>query len=120
MLPVVTITTFAIMARARAGKPGRKGGNVPMSLRFPPALRDRVRRFAAQKGLEEATAVRMLCTERLDELAMHEELKLAEKWQLEQALHSWQLLQKGALALAPDDALSKVFSAARARRSGSR
>jgi predicted DNA-binding protein len=86
-----------------------------MSLRFPTELRERVKRFAKRKGLEEATAVRLLCTERLEEIALEDEERLAEDWQDKEAIRAWERLLSGKTKIAPDDALEKVFAEARAR-----
>ncbi len=87
-----------------------------MSLRFSPELRARVRRFAKTKGLEEATAVRLLCTERLSELDVEAERRHLEKWQDEEAVRIWEKLVDGETRIAHDDALEKVFAEARTHR----
>lgn len=103
------------MSRKLARRPGRRGGNVPMSLRLPPQLRARVKRYATRKGLEEATAIRVLCAERLEELELTDELRLAEQWQRQEALVAWDQLLRGELEIAPANALKQVFAEARAR-----
>lgn len=86
-----------------------------MSLRFPADLRAQVKRFAKRKGLEEATAVRLLCTERLEEIALEADQRVAEDWQDKEATRVWERLLRGETAIARDDALEKVFARARAR-----
>jgi predicted DNA-binding protein len=86
-----------------------------MSLRFPEDLRERVKRFAKRKGLEEATAVRVLCAERLEELEREDDQRVTEDWQDKEAIHRWERLLRGEVRIAPDDALAKVFADARAR-----
>jgi hypothetical protein len=87
-----------------------------MSLRFPPALRARVQRFAVERGLEEATAVRTLCAERLQEIDLTSDLLLAERWQLQQARQAWDEWERGELETVELDALKTVFAEARRRR----
>ena len=86
-----------------------------MSLRFPPALRARVKRFAKKRGLEEATAVRLLCAERLEELDLAAEARQSADWQDEQAIRVWEKALREETKVAPDDALDKVFATARQR-----
>ena len=74
-----------------------------------------MKRFAKRKGLEEATAVRLLCAERLEELALERDDRLTEDWQDEQAIRLWEKLLRGQTKIAPDDALERVFAEARAR-----
>src|SRR2546430_17521943 len=98
------------MARNSARRTGRRSAGVPMSLRFPLELRAQVKRFAKRKGLEEATAVRLLCAERLEELALQDEDRLTEDWQDEQAIRGWEELPRGESRNASDDALGKGFN----------
>lgn len=70
-----------------------------MSLRLPADLRARVRVYAQAHGLEEATAIRSLCADRLRELELTEDLLAAERWQLEQASATWKKLERGELEL---------------------
>ena len=86
-----------------------------MTLRFPVQLRAQVKRFAKRKGLQEAAAVRLLCAERLEELALEDEARLTEDWQDDEAIRVWEKLLRGETRIAPDDALKKVFAEARAR-----
>ena len=85
----------------------RRPASVPLSLRFPLQLRTRVKKYAASRGLEEATAIRALCAERLRELELTEDLAVAERWQLARANESWDELERGEL---------KLFSSADVRR----
>jgi hypothetical protein len=66
-----------------------------------------VKKYAALHGLEEATAIRALCTERLRELELTEDLAVAERWQMARATESWDKLERGEL---------KVVSSAEVRR----
>lgn len=91
-----------------------------MSLRFPAELRARVKRYAATRGLEEATAVRALCAERLREVELGDDLMAAERWQLSSALESWDRLERGELEIVPRGDIRRMFSAARAAARKSR
>ena len=84
-----------------------------MSLRFPTDLRARVKRYARTRGLEEATAVRTLCADRLRDLELREELQLAEHWQLEDALATWDRLDRGELKTHDVSEVRKVFAEGR-------
>ena len=86
-----------------------------MSLRFPPQLRARVKRYARSRGLEEATAIRALCAERLRELDLTEDLHLAEQWQLQQARESWDRLLRGELETVEPTEVRRLFAQARVR-----
>lgn len=93
-----------------------------MSLRFPVDLRARVKRYAASRGLEEATAVRALCAERLQEVEFGEEVLAAERWQMSMALESWDQLEMGKLDTVPPSDIRGLFADARkaARKKGAR
>ena len=100
------------MTRATA-KAGRKKAGEPMNLRFPSALRRRVKKYARAHGLEEATAVRVLCAERLRDVELHEEREAAERWQFQQALADMDQLDRGEMKTVEFDELRKVFAEAR-------
>lgn len=87
-----------------------------MSLRFPADLRARVKRYARSRGLEEATAVRALCAERLRELDLTEDLRVAEQWQLGQAVESWDRMLRGELETVEPTEVRRLFAAARATK----
>lgn len=93
-----------------------------MSLRFPADLRARVKRYAASRGLEEATAVRALCADRLEEVELGEEVLAAERWQLSMALQSWDQLEVGKLDTVLPSEVRGLFADARraARKPGAR
>lgn len=101
---------------SRTAGPGGRAANVPVSLRLPPGLRQRVRRFAAARDLQEATAIRTLCAERLDEIELERELRAAEAWQLRQATATWDEFRAGKGRVVPRAAVDRVFAEARARR----
>ncbi len=106
---VVDITTINIMSK----RSGRRPVSVPLSLRFPPELRSRVKKYAASHGLEEATAIRALCTERLRELELTDDLALAERWQRARATESWDQLERGELKLASAAEVRRILVEAR-------
>ncbi len=106
---------------ARSGRGGLRSpgaASVPVSLRLPAGLRQRVRRFAAARDLPEATAIRTLCAERLDEIEMEGELRAAEAWQLRQAVATWDEFRAGRGRVVPRAAIDRVFAEARAMRRG--
>ncbi len=90
----------------------RRRPTISLSLRFPPDLRARVRRYARAHGLEEATAIRALCADRLREIELSEDLVAAERWQLEQAIASWTRLERGKLELASPAEVRRLFAEA--------
>lgn len=91
----------------------RRPSSVPLSLRFPAELRNRVKKYAVSRGLEEATAIRALCAERLRELELTEDLAVAERWQMERALESWEKLERGHLKLYSSTEMRRELLAAR-------
>ena len=108
--------------RTRSGTaPRRKEGRaaaVPFSLRVPPPLRERIRRYAKDRQLEEATAARVLMAERLNEVDAAQELARADVWQLAQAQEAWRELRDGRLELAPPEGLARIFREAEQRAAG--
>lgn len=96
----------------RASGPSRRPSTVPISLRFGPELRQRVRRFAAERQLEEATAVRLLVTERLNEVDEAKELAEAEAWQREQALATWERFLARRGRVVPRERIARIFAEA--------
>ena len=93
----------------------RRAAAVPFSLRVPAPLRERIRRYAKQRQLEEATAARVLMAERLTEVEAADELARADAWQLAQAQEAWRALRRGELDLAPVDGLARIFREAEQR-----
>lgn len=90
----------------------------PFSLRVPPPLRERIRRYAKDRQLEEATAARVLMAERLNEVDAAEELARADAWQLAEAQEAWRALRDGRLELAPAGGLARIFREAEERAAG--
>jgi predicted DNA-binding protein len=94
----------------------RRPKSMPLSVRFPQDLRARVRRFARSRGLEEATAIRMLCAEHLNELELSDDLTRAEQWQLTQVYETWDRIERGEEAFVPAAEIRAIFDRAMARR----
>lgn len=90
-------------------------GSVPMSLRLPSDLRGRIRRFARSRGLEDATAIRMMVAEHLNEIELDEDLTKAEAWQRAQAYETWERLRRGEERLVPMEQVYRRLDEAVAR-----
>jgi len=88
----------------------------PISFRMPPALRARLRRFAKERNLAEAEALRLVVSERLDEIDNERELAAAERWQFKQAYATWQRYLRGEEGQVPWEQIEKIFADARAGR----
>jgi len=88
----------------------------PLSFRMPPALRARLRRFAKERNLAEAEALRLVVSEHLDQVENERELAAAERWQFKQAYATWQRYLRGELDLVPREEIQKIFADARAGR----
>ena len=88
----------------------------PISFRMPPDLRARLRRFAKERHLAEAEALRLVVSEHLDQVDNERELAVAEKWQFKQAYATWQRHLKGDGRLVPWDEIERIFADARAGR----
>lgn len=90
----------------------------PFSLRVPQPLRQRIRRYARARELEDATAARLLMAERLNEVETAEDLARADAWQAAQAHAVWRELLRGELETAPPDGLERIFKEAEQRSAG--
>jgi predicted DNA-binding protein len=88
----------------------------PLSFRMPPDLRARLRRFAKERNLAEAEALRLVVSEHLEEVENERELAAAERWQFKQAYATWQRLLRGEEPLVPWEDVEKVLADARAGR----
>lgn len=62
----------------------------PINLRMPTALRSRLRRFAEERNVGEADALRLIVSERLSEAERDRDLSEAERWQLAQVYDTLQ------------------------------
>ena len=88
----------------------------PINFRMPPDLRARLRRFAKERNLAEAEALRLVVSEHLAEVENERELAAAERWQFKQAYATWQRSMRGEEPLVPWEEIQKVFEDARAGR----
>jgi len=97
----------------------RKAATIPTSpinFRMPQPLRLRLRRFADQRNLAEAEALRMVVSEHLDEVETERELAQAERWQFEQAYATWDRFRRGEGRAVPRKRIQRIFADALARR----
>lgn len=88
----------------------------PINFRMPPDLRARLRRFAKERHLAEAEALRLVVSEHLDEVENERELVAAEKWQFKQAYATWQRHLRGEGRLVPWEDIQQIFVDALAKR----
>lgn len=88
----------------------------PLSFRMPRELRQRLRRFAADRSLGEAEALRLIVSEYLDESITARELELAERWQFKQAYATFKRSIAGKEPSVPWSELERAFAEARAKR----
>lgn len=70
----------------------------PLSVVLPEALRERLEREAAKRGLPLSTAVRALVAERVQEIDEAAELGAADMWQRAQAWRDWEKVRSGQMA----------------------
>ncbi len=91
----------------------------PISFRMPLDLRARLRRFAKERHLAEAEALRLVVSERLDEIDNERELIAAERWQFKQAYATWQRYLRGAEGTVPWESIQQIFVDALAKRPAS-
>lgn len=104
------------MRKALPKKTNIKAPISPLSFRMPPALRARLRRFAKERNLAEAEALRLVVSERLDEIDNERELAAAERWQFKQAYATWQRYQRGEVGIVPWEEIQQIFVDALAKR----
>jgi len=105
------------MRKATPKKPDIKTApSSPINFRMPPDLRARLRRFAKERNLAEAEALRLVVSEHLAEVENERELAAAERWQFKQAYATWQRSMRGEEPLVPWEEIQKVFEDARAGR----
>jgi predicted DNA-binding protein len=106
-----------MMRKALPKKPNVKTTPAsPINFRMPAELRVRLRRFAKERHLAEAEALRLVVSEHLEEVENERELAAAERWQFKQAYATWQRLLRGEERLVPWEEIEKIFSDARAGR----
>lgn len=91
----------------------KAASTTPINFRMPSALRSRLRRFAEERSLGEAEALRLAVSERLNQIDEERELEAAERWQFEQAYASWQrYLRNGRRRTVSRDAIDRIFERA--------
>ena len=88
----------------------------PINFRMPPDLRARLRRFAKERHLAEAEALRLVVSEHLEEVENERELAAAERWQFKQAYATWQRYLRGEERIVPWEEIQQIFADARAGR----
>ena len=104
------------MRRAVPKRTSIKAPVSPLSFRMPPALRARLRRFAKERHLAEAEALRLVVSEHLDEVENERELAAAERWQFKQAYATWQRHLRGEGRVVPWESIQQIFDEARAKQ----
>lgn len=87
----------------------------PINFRMPTALRARLRRFAGERGLGESDALRLVLSERLDEIESDRQLQAAERWQFKQAWATAQRIHEGKEGFVEQREIDETFERARAR-----
>lgn len=76
--------------RAPTRQRSKAASSPSIHFRMPSQLRSRLRRFAEERNLGEAEALRLALSERLNQLDYESENTAAERWQFEQAYATWQ------------------------------
>lgn len=105
------------MRKAAPKKPSIKTTPAsPINFRMPSDLRARLRRFAKERNLAEAEALRLVVSEHLDQVENERELAAAERWQFKQAYATWQRHLRGEGRLVPWESIQQIFDEARAKR----
>ncbi|MDE3102041.1 MAG: hypothetical protein KGJ98_07370 [Chloroflexota bacterium] len=103
--------------RAPARRKRAKGAaTTSLHFRMPADLRSRLQRFAEERSLDEAEALRLALSERLNEADDDRELEAAERWQFEQAWTTWQeYLRSGRRGGVPPEEIHRLFDEALGR-----
>jgi len=99
----------------RATARPRRRLSPPRSLTFPPELWNEVERFARERALPPATAVRSLVTDQLRAVRDLEQLRRARQWQLEQAVIEAEAIAAGDRRTVPWSRLAAAHRAGLAR-----
>lgn len=89
--------------------------NSPINFRMPRPLRLRLHKFASARHLSEAEALRVVVSERLDELEATAELAAAERWQYAQAYATWDRFRRGEGRTVPRERIQEIFTHALAQ-----
>ena len=98
-----------VAAKGRA----RRG---PVSVALTPELQRRITDEGKRRGLKVSTALRVLVTERLEQLEDEQRQTAAETWQRREAWSTWEKLKKDGPDEAPQEELAAVFRRARKHR----
>lgn len=106
--------------RAPARQRPKAASTASIHFRMPTKLRARLRRFAEERSLGEAAALRLAVSERLEQIDDERELAAAERWQFEQAWATWQRIKSGEEKLVEPEEIHRLFDRALARPPGTR
>lgn len=90
----------------------------PINFRMPAALRTRLRRFAKERSLGEAEALRLVVSEHLNQIDAERERAEAERWQLEQAMATFERYRSGEEKTVSADEIEELFREALQRSRG--
>ncbi len=90
----------------------------PINFRMPAALRTRLRRFAKERSLGEAEALRLVVSEHLNQIDDERERADAERWQLEQAMATFERYRRGEEKTVSADEIEELFREALPRSRG--
>lgn len=101
-------------APARRRKPATTTSSV--HFRMPAGLKSRLRRFAEERSLGEAEALRLAVSERLNQIDDERDLAEAERWQFEQAWATWRRIQNGTEKLLTPEEMHRTFDRALGRK----
>lgn len=88
----------------------------PINFRMPRPLRERLRRFAEERNLQEAEALRLVLSEHLAEMESERDLAAAERWQFQQAYATWERVRRGKGRTVPREQIDKIFTDALMQR----
>lgn len=87
----------------------------PINFRMSTPLRARLRKFAEERGLGESDALRLVVSEKLDEIESDRELQAAERWQFKQAYATFERIMQGEEKYIEPEAIERSFDRALAR-----
>jgi hypothetical protein len=103
------------VATRSASPRSRQRRSPPRSLTFPPELWREIERFARDRALPPAAAVRSLVIEQLRAVKDLEQLRRAREWQLEQAVIEAEAIAAGDRRTVPWSRLAAAHRAGLAR-----
>ena len=90
----------------------KKVATTPINFRMPKPLRTRLERFARERHLGEAQALRVVVAEHLDEVENAAEFAAADRWQYEQAFATWERFRGGEGRTVPRQEIDRIFRVA--------